>query len=252
MLEIQNVSKHYANGLDVLTDVSFDVAGDDFVLLTGPTDAGKTTLMRLINQSEDISFGDIKINGYSIKNMEKTDVYRHIGFVDKYNNLFPHLTVEDNVMLFYDGLGWNQMKRKSRFNELMDIIGFSPDEYRHLYPHQLIWEGQKEKLVIARALATDPSIILMDEPDNDLNLRVAKKLSQILKEVKKPVLYAEEKLDDLKFIADKAVILNNEVLQHDTPAEILRKPKNKMVLDINGEDHISQYLFLYTVKDLEI
>src|SRR5699024_1927068 len=138
-----------ANGFDVLTDVSFDVAGDDFVLLTGPTDAGKTTLMRLINQSEDISFGDIKINGYSIKNMEKTDVYRHIGFVDKYNNLLPHLTFENNVMLFYYRLCWNQMNSKSSFYDLMDIIGFSHDDYRLLYPHQLIWKGQKVTLVIA-------------------------------------------------------------------------------------------------------
>lgn len=254
MIEFDNVSKTYKGNVQALSDVTFQVEDGEFVILVGPSGCGKTTLLRMVNQLEDITSGDILLNGQCVKEMDKIKMRRDIGYVIQSNGLFPNMTIEKNVMIVPDLLGWDRKKTKDRFNYLMELIGLHPDEYRKRYPHELSG-GQQQRIGVARALAADPPVMLMDEPfgalDPIIRTRLQEEFLQIQKEIKKTILFVSHDIDEAVKMGDKIALLRDgQIMQFDRPAKILNHPKNDFVTEFVGGDRILKSMSLYTVNDL--
>nr|WP_286168719.1 ABC transporter ATP-binding protein [Roseburia sp. 1XD42-34] len=234
--------------------INLHVKEGEMAILIGPSGCGKTTLLRLVNQLETMTSGEIILHKENIKQIDKIKVRRQIGYVIQSNGLFPNMTIEKNVMIVPDLLGWDREKQKKRFHYLMELIGMNPDEYRRRYPHELSG-GQQQRIGVARALAADPPIMLMDEPfgalDPIIRLRLQEEFLQIQREVRKTVLFVSHDMDEAVKMGDKIVLMRNgEMMQADTPAKILLHPKNHFVEEFVGEDRILKSLKLYTLRDL--
>ncbi|MEC0304768.1 ATP-binding cassette domain-containing protein, partial [Terribacillus saccharophilus] len=160
--------------------------------MLGPSGCGKTTLLRMVNQLESITDGDIMLNGKSVRHSNKIEMRRNIGYVIQSNGLFPNMNIEDNAMIVPNLLGWDRKKMRDRFNMLMELVGLNPDEYRKRYPHELSG-GQQQRVGVARALAADPPVMLMDEPfgalDPIIRTHLQEEFLQIQKELKKTILF---------------------------------------------------------------
>ncbi|RKQ27928.1 ABC transporter ATP-binding protein [Oceanobacillus halophilus] len=254
MIEFKNVSKVYNGGVKAIDNVNFKVENGEFVILIGPSGCGKTTLLRMVNQLEDISEGDIILNNTSVKQSNKIEMRRKIGYVIQSNGLFPNMTIEKNVMIVPDLLGWDRKKQQDRFNYLMELIGLHPDEYRKRYPHELSG-GQQQRVGVARALAADPPVMLMDEPFGALDPIIRTKLQeeflQIQKEVNKTILFVSHDIDEAVKMGDKVALLRGgKMMQYDYPSEILHHPANDFVSEFVGQDRVLKSTSLYSVKDL--
>lgn len=254
MIKFQNVIKTYGEGATAIDDVSFNVEDGEFVILLGPSGCGKTTLLRMVNQLESITGGDIILNGKSVKQSNIIEMRRKIGYVIQSNGLFPNMTIEENVMAVPNLIGWDRAKQHKRYTYLMDLIGLNPDEYRKRYPHELSG-GQQQRIGVARALAADPPVMLMDEPfgalDPIIRTRLQEEFLQIQREVKKTILFVSHDIDEAVKMGDRIALLRDgKVMQYDRPEEILNRPKNDFVSEFVGEDRILKSMGLYTVKDL--
>lgn len=255
MIEFQNLSKSYEGDVQALKNVNFDVQDGEFVVLVGPSGCGKTTLLRMVNQLESITSGDILLDGKSLQSMDTIKMRRNIGYVIQHNGLFPNMTIESNVMIVPNLLGWDRKKKGNRFNYLMELIGLHPDEYRTRYPHELSG-GQQQRIGVARALAADPPVMLMDEPfgalDPIIRMKLQDEFLQIQREIKKTILFVSHDIDEAVKMGDKiALMREGEVLQYDHPAEILNHPANPFINEFIGQDRVLKSMSLYTVKDLD-
>lgn len=254
MIKFQNVSKTYNGNVKAVKDVSFNIEAGEFVILIGPSGCGKTSLLRMVNQLETITEGDIVLNGKSVRDFNKIEMRRKMGYVIQSNGLFPNMTIEDNVMIVPNLLGWDKVKKRQRYQYLMDLIGLNPDEYKKRYPHQLSG-GQQQRIGVARALAADPPIMLMDEPfgalDPIIRTRLQDEFLQIQREVQKTILFVSHDIDEAVKMGDKiALMRHGELIQYDTPANILLHPRHEFVSEFVGEDRVLKSMSLYTVKDL--
>lgn len=254
MIKFQNVQKTYNGNVKAVQDVSFHVEDGEIVILIGPSGCGKTTLLRMVNQLETITDGDIILNGKSVKQFNKIQMRREIGYVIQSNGLFPNMTIQDNVMIVPGLLGWDRNKQQKRYHYLMDLIGLHPDEYKKRYPHELSG-GQQQRIGVARALAADPPVMLMDEPfgalDPIIRTRLQEELLQIQKEVKKTILFVSHDIDEAVKMGDKiALIRDGKLIQYDSPKEILLRPKHEFVSEFVGQDRTLKSMALYTVKNL--
>ncbi|MFD1362460.1 ABC transporter ATP-binding protein [Lentibacillus salinarum] len=254
MIQFNNVSKTYNSDVKAVENVSLDVDDGEFVILIGPSGCGKTTLLRMVNQLEDITEGEIILNRNSVQELNKIEMRRKIGYVIQSNGLFPNMTIEKNVMIVPDLLGWDRKKQRKRFNYLMELIGLHPDEFRKRYPHELSG-GQQQRIGVARALAADPPVMLMDEPfgalDPIIRNRLQEEFLQIQKEVKKTILFVSHDIDEAVKMGDKIALLRDgQIMQYDRPAEILNHPENAFVSEFVGYDRVLKSTSLYSVKDL--
>lgn len=254
MIRFQNVSKVYNGDVLAVDDVSFDIEEGQFVILIGPSGCGKTTLLRMVNQLEEITSGDIILNNKSVKELDKIKMRRKIGYVIQSNGLFPNMTIEKNVMIVPDLLGWDRKKKYDRYNYLMELIGLHPDEFRKRYPHELSG-GQQQRIGVARALAADPPVMLMDEPfgalDPIIRNKLQEELLQIQREVKKTILFVSHDIDEAVKMGDKIVLLRDgKVMQFDRPEKVLNQPNNEFVSEFVGRDRVLKSTSLYSVKDL--
>lgn len=254
MIEFKNVTKEYSKEVKAIDDISLTVGDGELVILLGPSGCGKTTLLRMVNQLESITEGDIHIQGKSVREMNKINMRRNTGYVIQSNGLFPNMTIEDNTMVVPDLLGWDRKKKKDRFNYLMDLVGLNPDEYRARYPHELSG-GQQQRIGVARAMAADPPIMLMDEPFGALDPIIREKVQDeflaIQKEVKKTILFVSHDIDEAVRMGDQIALLRDgKVMQYDSPAELLIHPKNEFVSEFVGKDRVLRSMSLYTVKDV--
>ncbi|MFD2044836.1 ABC transporter ATP-binding protein [Ornithinibacillus salinisoli] len=254
MIQFQNVSKIYNGNVQALRDVTFDVEDGEVVILLGPSGCGKTTLLRMVNQLESITSGDIILNDQKVQEMNQINMRRNIGYVIQSNGLFPNMTIEKNVMIVPDLLGWDRRKQQDRFNYLMELIGLNPDEYRKRYPHELSG-GQQQRIGVARALAADPPVMLMDEPfgalDPIMRIRLQEEFLQIQKEVKKTILFVSHDIDEAVKMGDKIALLRDgQIMQYDRPSEILNHPKNEFVNEFVGRDRVLKSMSLYSIKEL--
>src|SRR5699024_11176859 len=171
------VTKVYKGNVKAINDVSFEVEDGEFVILIGPSGCGKTTLLRMVNRLEEITGGDILLNEQSVNSLNPIEMRRKIGYVIQSNGLFPNMTIEKNVMIVPDLLGWDRSKQQQRYHYLMELIGLHPDEYRKRYPHELSG-GQQQRIGVARALAADPPVMLMDEPFGALDPIIRQRLQE--------------------------------------------------------------------------
>lgn len=254
MIEFKNVTKRYNENVTAIDDISLRINEGEFVILLGPSGCGKTTLLRMVNQLETISEGEISVNGQNVTEMDKIKMRRNIGYVIQSNGLFPNMTIEKNTMIVPDLLGWDRRKQKDRFNYLMDLIGLNPDEYRKRYPHELSG-GQQQRVGVARAMAADPPVMLMDEPFGALDPIIREKVQDeflaIQKEVKKTILFVSHDIDEAVKLGDKISLLRQgKVMQYDTPVNMLHNPTNEFVTEFIGKDRVLRSMSLYTVKDV--
>ena len=254
MLQFKNVSKTYNGDIQALKNVTLNVAEGDLVVLLGPSGCGKTTLLRMVNQLEEITSGSILVNGQQVQSMDKIKMRRDIGYAIQSTGLFPNMTIEKNAMIVPDLLGWDRKKKRDRFNYLMDLIGLNPDEYRNRYPHELSG-GQQQRIGVARALAADPPVMLMDEPfgalDPIIRTRLQEEFLSIQKEIEKTILFVSHDIDEAVKMGNKIALLHEgEIMQYDTPAELLNNPKNEFVSEFVGQDRILKSMSLYSINHL--
>ncbi|OAT82656.1 glycine/betaine ABC transporter ATP-binding protein [Bacillus sp. MKU004] len=255
MITFNQTTKTYEGGVTAVNKVDFTVEKGNIVVLLGPSGCGKTTLLRMVNRLESISEGKIIIDGQDSMQLNEIELRRKVGYVIQSNGLFPNMTIEQNVMIVPDMLGWDKKQKRERFDSLMGMIGLSPDKYRKRYPHELSG-GQQQRIGVIRALAADPPVMLMDEPFGALDPIIREKIQdeflQIQKEVKKTILFVSHDIDEAIKMADKIVLLRGgEIMQYDSPSEMLVRPKNDFVYEFFGKDRAIKSLSLHTISDLK-
>lgn len=254
MIKFDGVTKIYGDKVKAVDNVSFDVPEGNIVVFLGPSGCGKTTTLRMVNRLESITDGKIFVNGTDVNSLNQIELRRNIGYVIQHNGLFSNMTIEDNVMAVPNLIGWDRKKKADRYNYLMDLVGLNPDEYRKRYPHELSG-GQQQRVGIARAMAADPPVMLMDEPfgalDPVIRSRIQNEFLQIQREVKKTILFVSHDIDEAIKMGDGiAIFKDGKLMQYDSPSELLAHPKNEFVREFVGKDRALKSLSLHTVKDL--
>ena len=254
MIKFDQVTKVYGDKVKAVDNVSFDVPEGNIVVFLGPSGCGKTTTLRMVNRLESITEGKIFVNGTDVNSLNDIELRRNIGYVIQHNGLFPNMTIEDNVMAVPNLIGWDRKKKADRYKYLMDLVGLNPDEYRKRYPHELSG-GQQQRVGIARAMAADPPVMLMDEPfgalDPVIRTRIQNEFLQIQQEVKKTILFVSHDIDEAIKMGDGiAIFKEGKLMQYDSPSELLAHPKNDFVREFVGKDRALKSLSLHTVKDL--
>ena len=251
-IRFENVTKQYANAARPAVDsVSCDVDEGSFVVLLGPSGCGKTTLLKMVNRLYEPTSGTIYLGQQDIREMDATTLRRQIGYVIQQIGLFPHMTVAQNVGIVPDLLNWEPEKIRQRVDELLDLVDLPPVEYRDRYPSQMSG-GQRQRVGVARALAGDPDVILMDEPfgaiDAITRTGLQDELIKLQRKLKKTILFVTHDVEEALRLADKIIILKDgRIVQYDTPFNILSHPANQFVYDLVGADDIIRQLGLVRV-----
>jgi osmoprotectant transport system ATP-binding protein len=243
MIALEQVSKAFTTqgqSVTAVDDVSLEVGEGELHVLIGPSGSGKTTTMRMINRLETPTAGRIMVDGRDIRDMNVVDLRRGIGYVIQQGGLFPHFTVADNVAVVPRLLGWPGRKRRQRAEELLAIVGLPPEQFADRYPRELSG-GQQQRVGVARALAVDPPIILMDEPfgavDPITRKQLQRELRRIQAEVRKTIVFVTHDIGEAFHLADRIVLmLDGRVIQNGAPADLLRNPAAPFVTAFIGED----------------
>jgi osmoprotectant transport system ATP-binding protein len=243
LITLEHVSKVFTSHgrtVPAVDDVSFEVGVGELHVLIGPSGSGKTTTMRMINGLETPTAGRILIDGRDIQTMNEVDLRRGIGYVIQQGGLFPHFTVADNVAVVPRLLGWPRQKRRQRAEELLALVGLPPALFADRYPRELSG-GQQQRVGVARALAADPPIVLMDEPfgavDPITRKQLQRELRRIQAEVHKTIVFVTHDIAEAFLLGDRIVLMaEGRVVQNGTPADLLRNPSDPFVTSFIGED----------------
>lgn len=231
---------------------SCEVEAGELVVILGPSGCGKTTLLKMVNRLYEPTAGKIYLNGTDIRQMKVTALRQQIGYVIQQSGLFPHMTVAQNISVVPKLLGWSQAKIQSRVDELLTLIQLPPAEYRDRYPSQLSG-GQQQRVGLARALAGDPNVMLMDEPfgaiDAITRTSLQDEILRLQRQLKKTILFVSHDVEEALRLADRILILQSgKVIQYDTPFNILTRPANAFVHDLVGADDMVRQLSLLRVE----
>jgi osmoprotectant transport system ATP-binding protein len=256
-LELCDVSKRYpGQPRDALKDLSLSVEAGEVCVLVGPSGSGKTTAMRLINRMIPLTSGDILLGGRSVLQREPNELRRDIGYVIQQIGLFPHLTVEDNIATVPHLLHWDKPRIAARVKELIELIGLD-SEIGKRYPAQLSG-GQSQRVGVARALAADPPLMLMDEPFGAIDpinrTRLQDEFLRLQERVRKTVVFVTHDIDEAIKMGDKIAILREggTLAQYDTPAKILINPADEFVARFVGADRALKRLGLATLAEIDL
>jgi len=210
VLETRRVSKRYPAGVQALSDVDLSVAAGETVALIGQSGSGKTTLLRLFNRLEEPSAGEVRVRGRSVASLDPIALRRHTGYVQQEGGLLPHWTVERNVALVPALLGWPAGRRRTRVDELLDLVGLEPARFRERYPRELSG-GQRQRIAFARALAADPDVVLLDEPFGALDaltrLELQEEFLRLRRRLSKTMLFVTHDLDEAFRLADRIGVM---------------------------------------------
>ncbi|WP_110932979.1 ABC transporter ATP-binding protein [Paenibacillus bouchesdurhonensis] len=244
MLKFEQVSKTYTNGYQAVKNISFEVKEGEILVLIGPSGCGKTTSMKMINRLIPHTSGKIYVQGKDITQENPVTLRKNIGYVIQQIGLFPHYTIEDNVGLIPELKGWNAKKKKDRVNEMLRMVGLDPEIFAKRYPKQLSG-GQQQRVGVARALAADPDIILMDEPFGALDPitreQLQDELLKLQQAVKKTIVFVTHDMEEALKLGDKIAILRDgELVQIDTPDQILSHPADEFVEGFVGKNRLYQ------------
>ena len=236
-IEFKNVSKTFKGaGYPAVNDVSLTVNEGEFVTILGSSGCGKTTLLKMVNRLYEPDTGSIILFGEDISTVDVVKVRRRIGYVIQQIGLFPHYTVGDNIATVPKLLKWDKAKIDARVNELLTLVGLEPREFRDRYPAQLSG-GQQQRVGLARALAVDPKIMLMDEPfgavDSITREKLQDELVRLHKETGKTFLFVTHDIEEAFKLGDRVLIMNEgTVRQFDTPEAIIRHPADPFVASL--------------------
>ena len=239
MITLEHVTKSYG-GRNAVDDLTLEVPDGEVAVLIGPSGCGKTTTLRMVNRLIEPTSGRILIDGTDAASLRPEELRRHIGYAIQSVGLFPHLTVADNIATVPKLLGWKADKIAPRVSELLDLVGLDPGQYSSKYPRQLSG-GEAQRIGVARALAADPPVLLMDEPFgavDPLNRdRLQAEFVKIQRELKKTVIFVTHDVDEAIRLADRiALMRDGQLQQYDTPETLLDHPANKFVHDFVGAD----------------
>ncbi len=252
------VTKRYP-GRDepAVESLSLTIPAGEICVLVGPSGGGKTTAMKMVNRLIPITEGDIRIDGRSINSLNETELRRGIGYVIQQIGLFPHMTVSANIATVPKLLGWDRERIQKRVGELLELVGLHPEQDRKRYPGQLSG-GQRQRVGLARALAADPPLMLMDEPfgaiDPITRERLQDEFLRLHREIRKSVIFVTHDIDEAIKMGDRIAILaeGGKLAQYDTPDRILAEPANDFVARFVGQDRGLKRLSLATLNDLEL
>jgi osmoprotectant transport system ATP-binding protein len=256
-LEFVGVTKHYPGAeAPALDNLSFTVPAGEVCVLVGPSGCGKTTAMRLVNRMIDLTSGDILIDNETIKGRSTTELRRDIGYVIQHVGLFPHLNIVKNICVVPKLLGWDRKRMNDRAHELLDLIGL-PQEMGTRYPSQLSG-GQRQRVGVARALAADPPLMLMDEPFGAIDPinrdRLQNEFLRLQREIRKTVVFVTHDIDEAIKMGDRIAILREggHLVQYDAPADILADPADDFVARFVGADRGLKRLALTRLDQIEL
>jgi osmoprotectant transport system ATP-binding protein len=253
------VTKRYPGRAEpALRSLSLDVPAGTFCVLVGPSGCGKTTALKLVNRLVplDEGGGDVRIDGRSVRSLPPVELRRGIGYVIQQAGLFPHMTVAENVATVPRLLGWPRARIRARVDERLELVGLEPDDGGR-YPAALSG-GQRQRVGLARALAGDPPVLLMDEPfgavDPLTRARLQQELRRLHREVAKTVLFVTHDVDEAIAMGDRIAILREGgvLAQYDTPDAILARPAEEFVARFVGDDRALRRLALHRIGELEL
>ena len=257
-LEFRNVSKTYEGSDEpAIQDLSFEVPAGDICVLVGPSGCGKTTAMRLVNRMIEMTSGDILVGGVSVRTRKPAELRREIGYAIQQIGLFPHETIGENIATVPRLLGWPRERIRARVDELIELIGLDPAEMRDRYPAQLSG-GQRQRVGVARALAADPPLMLMDEPFGAIDPinreRLQNELLRLQQRIRKTIVFVTHDIDEAIKLGDRIAVLKQGgvLAQYATPAELLMAPADDFVEDFVGADRALKRLALTRVGDLDL
>ncbi len=237
--------------------LSLEVPAGEICVLVGPSGCGKTTAMRMVNRMIDITDGDILLDGSSVKERKPAELRRDIGYAIQQIGLFPHLSVADNVGTVPRLLGWDKKRIATRVDELLELVSLDPGETRDRYPAQLSG-GQRQRVGVARALAVDPPLMLMDEPFGAIDPinreRLQNEFLRLQREIRKTIVFVTHDIDEAIKMGDKIAVLQKggKLAQFATPAELLMYPESKFVEEFVGADRALKRLALQRVRDIDL
>ncbi|WP_329119142.1 ABC transporter ATP-binding protein [Streptomyces sp. NBC_01465] len=257
MIRFEHVTKRYADGTTAVDDLSFEVAEGELVTLVGPSGCGKTTTMKMVNRLIEPTEGRIFLDGDDISTIDPVQLRRRIGYVIQQVGLFPHKTVLDNTATVPHLLGVKKAQARARAAELLDLVGLDPSVYGGRYPDQLSG-GQRQRVGVARALAADPPVLLMDEPFGAVDPVVREHLQNeflaLQKSLRKTVLFVTHDIEEAVRLGDRiAVYGQGRIEQLDAPAAVLGAPQTPYVADFVGADRSLKRLSVTPIEpgDLE-
>ncbi|GGY93468.1 ABC transporter ATP-binding protein [Streptomyces olivaceoviridis] len=257
MIRFEQVTKRYPDGTTAVDDLSFEVAEGELVTLVGPSGCGKTTTMMMVNRLIEPTSGRILVGGEDIATVDPVRLRRRIGYVIQQVGLFPHRTVLDNTATVPALLGWKRAKARARAAELLDLVGLDPQTYGPRYPEQLSG-GQRQRVGVARALAADPPVLLMDEPFGAVDPVVREQLQdeflRMQAAVRKTVLLVTHDIEEAVRLGDRiAVYGQGRIEQFDTPGAVLGAPATPYVASFVGADRGLKRLSVTAIEpdDLE-
>jgi osmoprotectant transport system ATP-binding protein len=241
MIVLDAVSKRYDGGAAAVESLSMEIPGGQICVLVGPSGCGKTTTLQMINRLVEPSAGRILVDGEDVAKMDVVALRRRIGYVIQQGGLFPHRRVADNVALVPRLLRWDKRRVAMRVSELLELVGLDPDRYGRRYPHELSG-GERQRVGVARALAADPPVLLMDEPfgavDPATRQRLQQELADLQTALTKTIVFVTHDIDEAARLGDLiAVLSKGGVLeQYDSPTDVLGRPATAFVADFVGAD----------------
>ena len=232
--------------------ITGEIKAGQLVVILGPSGCGKTTLLKMVNRLYEPTSGSIYLDGTNIQQRKATELRREIGYVIQQSGLFPHMTVAENIAVVPKLLGWSRMQYQARIDELLMLVELPPQEYRHRYPSQLSG-GQQQRVGLARALAGDPKVLLMDEPFGAIDAITRETLQneilRLQRQLHKTILFVSHDVEEALRLADHIMILQKgQIVQFDTPLNILTRPANAFVHELMGADDRVRQLSLLRVK----
>jgi osmoprotectant transport system ATP-binding protein len=252
MIELESVSKHYPGGGNAVESLTLEIREGETCVLVGPSGCGKSTTLRMINRLIEPSSGRIVVGGEDVTHVDPVQLRLKMGYVIQRTGLFPHQTIGENVATVPRLWGWDRGRIKQRVDELLELVGLDPSEYRNRYPYQLSG-GQQQRVGFARALGADPPILLMDEPfgavDRITRERLQNEFLRIQRTLNKTVVFVTHDIDEAVRVGDRIALLNfgAKVEQYATPAVILGRPANDFVTGFLGHERVLKLLAVTSI-----
>ena len=257
MIRYDSVTKVFGAGKDAVTaldNVTFTIEKGDTVVFLGPSGCGKTTTLRLTNRLDTITHGSILINGQDIMDTDEVKLRQYMGYVIQEIGLFPNKTIGQNIAVVPKLLGWGKEKIRDRVDELLHMTNLSPELYRDRYPAELSG-GQQQRVGVARGLAADPEILLMDEPFGAIDPinreQIQDEFLKLQEKIQKTIAFVSHDIHEAIKMGNKIALFDEgKLVQYDSPEVLLTRPKNKFVADFVGSDRALKVLGLMRVSDV--
>ena len=253
MIELRGVTKRY-DATVAVDDVSLTVPDGELTILLGPSGCGKTTLLRTINRMVEIDAGEVLIDGTATTAVPPQELRRHIGYAIQSVGLFPHMTVRRNIATVPRLLGWDAARIDERVSELLSLVGLDPAAYAEKRPNELSG-GEAQRIGVARALAADPPVLLMDEPFGALDPinreRLQREFAALHKRLGKTVVFVTHDIEEAVLLGDRIVLMREgRIVQSGSPEELWRGPEHQFVRDFFGDEFGLRILSRHRIADL--